>query len=44
MLSLKVAAPGYLVVELVVVLLQDLNGLGVGNAAELGVHNIVEAV
>ena len=44
MLSLKVAAPGYLVVELVVVLFQDLNGLGVGNAAELGVHNIVEAV
>ena len=30
MLGLKVAAPGYFVVELVVMLLQDLNSLGVG--------------
>ena len=44
MLSLKVAAPGYLVVKLVVVFFQYLYGLGVGNAAKLGVHNIVEAV
>ena len=44
MLGLKVAAPGYLVVELVIVLLQDLNGLGVGHTAELGIYDVVQAV
>ena len=44
MLGLKVAAPGYLVVKLVVVLFQDLHRVGVGDAAELGIYNIVQTV
>ena len=44
MLGLKVAAPGYLVVELVIMLLQDLNSLGVGHTAELGIYDVVQTV
>ena len=44
MLSLKVAAPEYLVVKLVIVLFQKLDCLSVGNMAKLGVQNRVETV
>ena len=43
-LGLQVAAPGYGIVELVVVLLQDLDGLGVGHMAEFVVQHIVQPV
>ena len=44
MLSLQIAAPGYLIVKLVIVLLQQLNCLGIGNASELGIQHMVQAV
>ena len=44
MLGLQVAAPGYLIFKLVVVLLQNLNCLRVGHMAELRIHYMVQAV
>ena len=43
MLGLQIASPGYLVVELVVVLLQQLDRLGVGYTAEIAVHYVVQS-
>ena len=39
MLGLQVAAPAYFVFKLVVVLLEHLDGVGVGDSAEVGVCN-----
>ena len=44
MLGLQVAAPEDLVVELVVVLLEELDGLGIGDVAEVGGHDVLQAV
>ena len=44
MLGLQVAAPEDLVVELVVVLLEELDGLGVGDVAEVGGHDVLQTV
>ena len=43
-LGLKVAAPVDGILELVVVLLQNLHGLGVGNAAKFRGHHMVQPV
>ena len=44
MLSLKIAAPEYLVIKLVIVLFQKLDCFRVGNMAKLGVQDRVETV
>ena len=44
MLGLQVAAPAYFVIKVVVVLLQNLDGLGIGHMAELGVQDTVESL
>ena len=44
MLGLQVAAPGDGEVELVVVLMKQLHGLGVGDAAEVAIQNVVQAI
>ena len=44
MLGLEVAAPVDGVLELVVVLFEDFDGLGVGHAAEVGGHHVVEPI
>ena len=41
MLRLKVAAPEYLIIELIVVLLQKLDGLRIGYVAKLRIQHMV---
>ena len=43
-LGLQIAAPEHLVIETIVVLLQDLDGLGVGDAAKIGIHHVVQTI
>ena len=43
-LGLQITAPGYLIVEFIVVLLEDLDGIGIGHMSEIGVEDMVEAV
>jgi len=44
MLGLKIATPEYLVIELVVVLLQLLDGVGISNTTEVGIYDVVETL
>ena len=44
MLGLQIASPEYLVIELIVVLLQDLDSLSVGYMTEIGVYYMLQSL
>ena len=44
MLGLQVTAPGYLILKFIIVLLKDLDRLGVGHMAKLGVEHVIQTV
>ena len=41
MLGLQIASPEYLVIEFIVVLLQDLDSLGISHMTEIGVYHML---
>ena len=44
MLRLKITAPEYLVIKLIIMLFQKLYGFRIGNMAELGIKNMVQSL